>query len=114
MRFIFDLDGTLCHTRKKDGKWDYSNALPRYGMIEKVNELYKLGHHIIIFTARGSTTGEDYQTLTKRQLKGWDISYSELIFGKPAGDVYVDDRTISPEFMLNNWNLLEGFLGKYK
>jgi CMP-N,N'-diacetyllegionaminic acid synthase len=113
MRFVFDLDGTLCHTRKVNGKWDYEGALPRYAMIEKLNYLHDKGHHIIICTARGSITGDNWENITKRQLKGWDVNYDELIFGKPAADVYIDDRTITPEFMLNNWTLVDGMIGNY-
>ena len=114
MKWVFDLDGTVCHTFKKNDKWDYENAIPRYGVIEKINKLYNEGHYITIFTARGSTTGIDWEMSTKRQLKKWDVSYNELIFGKPSADVYVDDRTLSPEYMLNNWNLIEGLIGKYQ
>jgi len=57
-----------------------------------VNELYKQGHEIALFTARGTTTGIDWRELTESQLKQFGVSYHRLIFGKPHADLYVDDK----------------------
>ena len=49
--YVFDLDNTLCDTRKKqNGDWDYLNAEPFIERIEKVNELWDQGNKIIIET----------------------------------------------------------------
>jgi hypothetical protein len=48
-----------------------------------------------LFTARGSTTGKNWQFLTKKQLSNWGVSYHKLLFGKPAADYYIDDRMLS-------------------
>ena len=34
---------------------------------------------------------------TKRQLDGWGARYTNLMLGKPAADVYVDDKGIHDE-----------------
>ena len=34
---------------------------------------------------------------TKNQLKKWNVSYDELIFGKPSYDIFVDDKNLSFE-----------------
>ena len=114
MKWIFDLDGTICDTKKVNGKWDYDNSKPKYEVIGRINELHEKGHKIVIFTARGSTTGNNFESITRKQLKEWNIFFDELILGKPAGDVYVDDRTITPEFLLNNWSLIDGLIGSYE
>ena len=49
-RFCFDLDGTLCYTRKEDEH--YSDVEPIPGAIETVQRLKAEGHYIIIMTAR--------------------------------------------------------------
>jgi histidinol phosphatase-like enzyme len=92
MIYCFDLDGTLCETM--DG--DYENSKPIYNRIEKVNNLYKEGHYIIIETARGSVTGVNYFDLTKKQLDSWGLIYNELRTGvKKYADFYIDDKGIS-------------------
>ena len=66
-------------------------------MIRQINALYDAGHKIIMFTARGSTTGIDWRLLTERQLKAWNLRYHSLEFGKPQADFYIDDRGMSLE-----------------
>ena len=53
-RFCFDLDGTLCYTRKEDEH--YSDVKPIPGAIETVQRLKAEGHYIIIMTARNMVT----------------------------------------------------------
>ena len=88
--YCFDIDGTIC--TNTDG--DYGHAVPFKEIIERINRLYDLGHRIIFFTGRGSTTGIDWYDLTKKQLKDWQVKYHELIMGKPYADLYIDDRGI--------------------
>jgi len=90
MRYCFDLDGTLC----SDTDGDYPNATPNLEVIGKLNELYDAGHTIIVYTARGATTGLDWHELAKAQLKAWNVKHHKLIMGKPGAEVYVDDKCI--------------------
>lgn len=91
MKYFIDLDNTLCTTI--DG--DYINSNPIQIRIDYVKELKQEGHHITIWTARGSSTGIDYKELTLQQLKEWDIPYDELLMGKPSYDLYIDDKSIN-------------------
>ena len=50
--------------------------------IETINKLHKEGNEIILFTARGTTTGIDWNNFTKKQLFEWNVLYDQLIFGK--------------------------------
>ena len=94
MIYCFDLDGTLCHT---DGL-DYARARPIPDRVDAVNSLRASGHIVIIDTARGSGTGEDWTERTAEQLRSWGLSYDTLRCGRKAfADVYVDDRAISAE-----------------
>ena len=91
MTFCFDLDGTLCATRGMD----YEGAVPFAHRIAQVNTLFDAGNRIIIDTARGSGTGEDWSLRTRRQLRGWNVKYHELHVGtKTIADIYVDDRAV--------------------
>lgn len=89
--YCFDLDGTLCTPCPED----YSQAVPFRERVNKVNDLFDEGHHIKIYTARGSLTGLDHQSLTVQQLNHWGVQYHELIVGKPFADLYIDDKAIS-------------------
>ena len=82
-----DLDNTLCVT----SEGDYSNSTPIKSRIDAVNSLY-IDHYILIYTARGSTTGIDWRDLTTKQLKDWGVNYHELSFQKPHFDSLIDDK----------------------
>lgn len=94
---VVDLDGTLCDQRDINS---YHLAQPNIDRIETVNALYDAGWQIIIHTARGMNTffGDGYKCdhylrgLTERWLKENGVKYSCLVFGKPPGDIYVDDK----------------------
>jgi len=112
MRWIFDLDGTICDTEYdiKDGEWSYIKSVPKKEIIEKINKLYDMGEHIIIFTARGSLIEENWKEITLKQLEKWGIKYNDLMFGKPGGEIYIDDRTISPEEFNNKFSFYIGMI----
>lgn len=88
MIYCFDLDDTLCTTNGMD----YASAAPMLMRIERVNQLFGQGHTIKVFTARGSETGIDWRGVTEQQLSLWGLKYHILILGKPAADIYVDDK----------------------
>ena len=37
---------------------------------------------------------ESFENLTHKQLKDWEVKFHSLFMGKPAGDIYVDDKGI--------------------
>ena len=65
-------------------------------VIARANALYESGHRIVLFTARGTTTGIDWRQLTESQLCSWGVKYHTLLFGKPEADIFVDDRAMGP------------------
>lgn len=89
--FLIDIDNTIASTHGTD----YKHSRPKPHMIEKVNKLFEKGHVIKIFTGRGSTSGIDWREFTLDQLKGWGVKFHELHMGKPSGDYFVDDKTMS-------------------
>ena len=91
MRYFIDLDNTLCLTYNGD----YINSQPIIDRIRYVNDLKNKGHDITIWTARGSKTGIDYRELTIKQLELWNVSYDNLLMGKPDYDVYIDDKSFN-------------------
>ena len=99
MIYCFDLDDTLCESVGLD----YSTASPWITRIERVNQLFEDGHVIKVYTARGSETGIDWREITEKQLGEWGLKYHHLILGKPAADIYVDDKACHERDF--EWNL---------
>jgi hypothetical protein len=103
MTYVFDIDGTICSMTGGN----YGFAIPFLKRIEKINSLYEDGNIIIFYTARGmgrSNNDRDiacgqFYNMTKKQLGSWGVKYHKLFLGKPAGDLYIDDKgTIDTEF----------------
>ena len=98
MIYVFDIDNTVCETPEND----YSNSKPYTDRIAKINKLYQEGHTIIYQTARGMGRTDNnvmeayklFYDLTRKQLDSWGAKYHDLFLGKPAGDVYVDDKGV--------------------
>jgi len=105
MTYVFDIDGTICTKLCENKGHDYSDAKPFNNRINQINKLYDEGHTIILLTARGMGRSNNNQAaayvmfydLTFDQLKSWGIKYHSLFLGKPAGDVYIDDKGVSDE-----------------
>jgi glycerol-3-phosphate cytidylyltransferase len=92
MKICFDLDETICITPPTR---EYQWATPIQKMVDHVNKLYNQGHHITIFTARGSSSGTDYTELIAQQLEEWGVKHHEIVVGKPSYDVFIDDKAIN-------------------
>tara|TARA_R110000824_G_scaffold84170_3_gene210109 strand:- start:2184 stop:2504 length:321 start_codon:yes stop_codon:yes gene_type:complete len=98
MNYVFDIDGTIC----TNSGGNYESALPYDNRIAYINNLYKMGHTIIFHTARGMGRHQndvdmaysDFYNFTEQQLDDWGVNYHKLFLGKPAGDLYVDDKGI--------------------
>lgn len=95
MVYCFDIDGTLC----TNTEGEYEKAEPYVDVIAQVNALHDAGHEILLYTARGATTGIDWRELTEGQLKSWGVKFNKLFMGKPTADIYVDDKAVN----LENW-----------
>lgn len=92
---VFDFDGVICNNN--DG--DYVNAKPYQASIDNINKVYDMGYHVIIFTARYGKRdpGNQYQRGYEEALvwlRKHGVKFHELRMGKPAGDIYVDDKAV--------------------
>ena len=79
--YVIDIDGTIC----TNTYGDYEKGYPFIDRILYVNYLYDSGNTIKLFTARGSGTGIDWEELTRKQLKNWNVKFHELIFWETGG-----------------------------
>lgn len=96
---VIDLDGTICE--QTSGGTAYRDAKPVDVVIDRLRVLRRAGWKIVIHTARGmrswiaQTPEETYGQMTRDWLLRHRVPYDELVFGKPAGDLYVDDKGAS-------------------
>ena len=94
MIVFVDIDETICYY---EGERDYKLAKPYYGRIDKINKLYKEGNTIVYWTARGSITQINWFQITYNQLVEWKCNFHELRMGKPAYDLFIDDKNINSD-----------------
>ena len=100
-RIIYvDIDYTICDY-DPDAR-EYPLARPLYDRIAKINQLYDEGNEIVYWTARGTVTGLDWRQLTESQFEEWGVKYHDLMFGKPAYDLFIDDKNINSETFFEN------------
>jgi capsule biosynthesis phosphatase len=100
LRFVFDLDNTLCTGPKVSGDYSTTEPIPRN--IEYLKQLHAQGHYIIIATARRMRTHAgkvgavvaDVGMVTLEWLKKHEIPHDEVCFGKPWGQFYIDDLAV--------------------
>lgn len=97
-QFVFDIDGVIAQFSKE---LDYAHVEPRTEMVKVIQKLHEYGNTIVLFTARGYVTGQDWEAVTKEQMKKWNVPYDELIFGKPNADYYVDDKMMDMDALVN-------------
>ena len=105
VKLVFDIDDTICNNKNRD----YENAIPIQEVIDKINCLYNSGAKIILYTSRGmvSCNGDLEKIIAKNKdvLERWleknNVKYNELIFGKPLGDLYVDDKAMNVRDFVN-------------
>ena len=93
MKYRVDIDGVICNNT--GGK--YEEAKPILENISKINKLFAEGNTIILWTARGATTGIDWGTFTAKQMKEWGVLHHELYLDKPHYDAIIDDLAIKIE-----------------
>lgn len=94
MIIYVDIDETICVTPEDR---DYSKSSPISSHIDKINKLFEEGNTIVYWTARGTTTGTDWREITEAQFTHWGVKYHELHFGKPAYDLFIDDKNINAQ-----------------
>ncbi|SDZ37740.1 HAD hydrolase family protein [Bacillus sp. 166amftsu] len=113
MRIVIDLDGTICELKKANQS--YYDVRPKAGAIQTLYKLKEEGHEIIIYTARNMLTckgnigkvNANVGKITLDWLASYKIPFDELVFGKPYGDIYIDDLGVKFE----NWDQVMGTIG---
>ena len=116
VKLVFDIDDTICNNKNRD----YENAEPMMEVINKINYLHDNGAKITLYTSRGmvSCNGDLEKIIAKNcdVLKRWlaknNVKYDDLIFGKPIGDLYIDDKAMNVrDFVKQDFCKLSGHSG---
>jgi len=113
---VVDVDDTIStHSNR-----DYENAIPHRDIIEKLNKMHDAGWRIVYATARGQVScggdidliNEHRRPVLEKWMKKHGVKYHELLFGKPLGVYYIDDKALRPdEFMDLDYERLKGGSG---
>lgn len=127
---VFDVDGTICRERDDNGNLYHPQHIPYIDRppypfaVENINDLYDRGYEIVLFTARYmhcenqnqlNSFGRGYSELVKWCDK-WGIKYSRLVFGKPSGNLYIDNHgfRLESEKGKADWDKLQNFLEDFE
>lgn len=101
LRVVFDLDNTLV---------TWPNVYKDYSTVERIERIAQFsahlkqhGHEVVICTARNTVTcGHNVGKVLKNvglttleSLRQLGIDYDEIHFGKPYGDLYIDDKAFN-------------------
>lgn len=105
MIYVIDIDHTICYPIEggKTSYEKYGKAVPVTQIIGKIRRLHADGHTIILHTARRMVTHKgdvskiiaDVGSITENWLREHGVPYHQLVFGKPYGDFYVDDKNMT-------------------
>ena len=99
MLIYVDIDETICESPEDR---DYTKAQPIKERIEKINKLFDEGNTIVYWTARGTMTGIDWYQVTQKHIDIWGVKYHDLKMGKPAYDLFIDDKNIKSDTFFND------------
>lgn len=85
-----DFDGVICNPNDVAPGKRMGNPMP--GCKERMDDLKRAGHTLIIHTVR-ATPDRDTQYL-KDWLSFFSIPFDSIAVSKPNADIYLDDRAI--------------------
>lgn len=104
---VVDLDDTICYPNLEhsDTRRRYELASPNLNIIEALHRAKTKGYEIVVYTARRMVTHkgnltkveEDVGDVTRKWLNKYNVPCDQLIFGKPYGEYYIDDKALRPD-----------------
>jgi len=110
---VVDLDHTLCvgDLNIESSLIRYATAAPIPATIEKLREAHSKGWYITILTARhmrscGNDATYAFEKLAKITAAWLDehkVPFDQLVFGKPYGVWYIDDKAMTLEGFQNEF-----------
>lgn len=95
-RLMVDFDGTLTEGDAK--YWEGEKADPNEQVIDAVRSHYHSGGTVVIWTARPWSEASSIAA----RLTEWGLPYHGIRCEKGSGDLYVDDKAVTPEAFVND------------
>lgn len=90
---VFDIDNTIICVKNNNA----SDSRKIENICSLISRLKKRGWKIILHTARGMKNGDLSDEKKKEVIAAVaGIEYDEIVFMKPYGDVYIDDKAFNP------------------
>lgn len=112
---VVDLDHTLCvgDLGIESSLIRYATAKPILPTIERLREAHRKGWYITIFTARHMRSCNNDAEFAFNKLgqvtADWldlnEVPFDQLVFGKPYGMWYIDDKAMTIETFLNDFKV---------
>lgn len=112
---VVDLDHTLCvgDLGIESSLIRYATAKPILPTIERLREAHRKGWYITIFTARHMRSCNNDTEFAFNKLgqvtADWldlnEVPFDQLVFGKPYGMWYIDDKAMTIETFLNDFKV---------
>lgn len=105
MDIVIDFDDTISFAKTFNSVSGYAEAKPNIELINTMRKLSAQGYKFIIHTARGwiscNQNVEKAEQKYRKQMETWlekyNVPYERIIFGKPFGMLYVDDKALRPD-----------------
>ena len=102
---VMDIDDTISFAKTYADPGIYAEAEPNLPVIKTMQKMASKGYKFELYTSRGWISCEENPEKAKEkylhQLEDWmqkyNVPYSRIIFGKPFGILYVDDKAIKPD-----------------
>lgn len=88
---ICDIDGVLAYS-VEDYRY-YSSARPNLVMRDVLRRLHERGDRVVLYTSRW----EEDRQVTEEWLLKHGFPYDKIVFEKPLGEVYIDDKAMRIE-----------------
>lgn len=88
---MVDFDNTL--TQDNVRYWEGERPEPNQDVVDAVRDHYHAGGTVIVWTARPWSEANQIAA----HLTEWELPYHGIRCEKGSGDMYVDDKAISPE-----------------
>ena len=109
-KFDWDMD-TALNWYKQNGDEMMLNFPCKEGAVELINELYDLGHIIIIATARANDWHREPESITKEWLKKVGLKYNKLYIGRIDKEKICEET--NADFFIDDDVNITGKVGEY-
>lgn len=108
---VMDIDDTISFSDDYNDVAAYARARPNRPLIRIMQKMAQDGYKFVLFTSRGWISCKEslreaelkYRVQIELWLQQHNVPYERLLFGKPFGIFYVDDKAMTPDKFVNDF-----------